>query len=47
MFSWLWAEIVYVMGVISGINKIIVVMNIRMIFWGGIIDFLFILLVRK
>ena len=47
MILWLWAGIVTVMGVSSGINIVIVVMNIRLIFWVGIIGFLFILLVRK
>ena len=47
IFSWLWAEIISVMGVSSGINIVIVVNNIRLIFWGGIIKFLFILFVPK
>ena len=35
IFSWLWEEIVSVMGVSSEVFIVIVVMNIRLIFWGG------------
>ena len=47
VFSWLWAEIVSVIGVSSGINIVIVVMNISLVFWVGIIKFLFDLLARE
>ena len=43
IFSWLWAEILSVMGLSARINIIIVLMNIRVIFWVGIIGFLNIL----
>ena len=39
VFSWLWAEIVSVIGVSSGINIVIVVMKIRLVFWVGIFIF--------
>ena len=47
VFSWLWAEIVSVVGVSSGIDLIVIVVNIRLVFWVGVTDLLFILLIRK
>ena len=44
VYSWLWAEIVSVICESTGINIVIVVMSIRLVFWFGIIGYLFILL---
>ena len=40
-------EIVSVMGVSSGVNITIIGMIIRLVFWVGVTDLLFVLLVRK
>ena len=41
VFLWLWAEIVSVIGVSSGVKIVIIVMDIRLVFCVGIISFLF------
>ena len=46
-FSWLWAEIVSVMGVYSGVNIIVIVVNIRLVFCVCVTTLLFILFIRK
>ena len=46
IFSWLWAEIISVVGVSTGVDIVIIIMNTG-VFWVDISGFLLILLVRK
>ena len=47
VFSWLWAEIVSVLGMSSGVNIIVIVVKIRLVVWVCVTILLFLLFIRK